>query len=768
MPVFQNTTTTTKTDDQRDVISELKLAIENYRPFESKIGTDKYDKISKDIRKAFKVSKLKDYVNEMKKKPEFSHIEYRKANGKRVLKQDIVDTILLDIWKLNKVDEQLLTDSLEKRTVPVLAHQQYLLDPERSSLFEELKRIGVDAEFRDNALHMSGTEADLNTSEQKLHEVISKFRHREIDVSYMEQQYNITGRRVLPLTEIQEAVNVYFEHVEGGRYIVHAKNMRSIILARQLLVWALDYNPHVVNEVYNKSGLYHREFIPFNNDESLAWAERSTNSYYQLIKSKGESHNSIFLSKLMKMNDQSMSSNVLTELVDLRMEANLTDALNEYDLGSNAESNMLPDIEHNDQNNQVFGSNEVKDLNDNQEIELERKAESSEQINEQDASVDQKPSQAPQDEEQQIALENITSEHHEAGETTESETLLPNTNGSLSQSQEEFETGELEGKDREDEEPLTVQLSDFFSESTIDEVYRQINDTNYTKELKGVPADAIVSKAITASFGNILLKSQTSDDLFPKLEDVKVNEQSEFKFMTNGIPYINDIVTSLPAIPESPDLPYSTKVHIKFVPSLLNTPDGSTDVSEYIKYPPIEIQANINEFGAAHIDSVLTVEAEKNVAIPLPNTICDIQLSKVIAGDLLNPQVGHEPTDEDTEGLLSESKFSSNFERFKTQPGLVSFLEESNLKFKGSGKVIVRPFIDIYINNEKIRYDLMNMTYRLEIPFAFRDRMVLLAIIEGGEFGGRKTEVIFGEGELTKEEFKSFLTDIAQFLQKAS
>ncbi|EGW31038.1 uncharacterized protein SPAPADRAFT_52221 [Spathaspora passalidarum NRRL Y-27907] len=697
--------------------SDLQTNIEYYLPVENTVGSSKYENISKGLSKAFTKRQLKEYVDEMKKKPEFHHVVYRKVKGKRVvIKEDYIDTILLDIWKLTKTEGQLVTDVFERKTVPVTKPQQYLLHPERSSLFSELKALGVSVEMKNGALHMSGTQTSLDIAEHRIKNTISGFERKEIDLSHLAEQFNKAGRAALLFKYVQETLHVYFQHIEDGKYIIHAEYMGSIDLAKQLLIWALDFNPHIVNEIYNKHELFNHKFIPVSNDESLAWVEKSTNSFYQQMKDFKTPTNPLLVSKLSKMRDPIVESNVLNELVDqkaLERKAMEEKALKEL----SGISSLFKEETDN------FGMDEFEKLSLNDEL-----------------------SQSKEETDQLVTKEHVS--------LSSEDELLTTDMTEESSKEDGFEF---------DEEPLTVELSDYFSDSAVDNLYEQLNDTSYAARLKGVPGDAILSKAITAQFGNILLKSEKSDELFPKFETVTA--ESEFKFVSNGIPYISDIITSLPSAAESVDIPYTTKVQIRFAPSLFHTSEGSTkSVKEYLDYPPVEIQADINTFGVPNPETMLvyTAEAVKNIAIPFPKAACDVQLSKVIAGDLL--KIDHESSEQE----VSDEEISSSSRRFKNQPDLPRYLEESNLKFKGDKKLSCKPSIDININGEKVRYDFVNVTHRTEIPFLFRDRIITLAIVEGGEFGGRRTEIVMGEGELSKEEFQWFLTDVAQLLQSAS
>ena len=182
-----------------------------------------------------------------------------------------------------------------------------------------------------------------------------------------------------------------------------------------------------------------------------------------------------------------------------------------------------------------------------------------------------------------------------------------------------------------------------------------------------------------------------------------------------------------------------------------------------MKYPPVEIQAQLDRGQILHYTlQVLSLEAVKNVAIPLPKLPCDIQVSRLLLGSLL-------PMNNEEENLSVSVSVSPKVRLSNHQPDLINFLEESKLNFTGTEKINVKPSIELIINDDdggegegesiKIKYDYLHVSYKTDLKFIVNEREILMSFIEGGEFGGKNCEIAIGNGELSKNEFEKLLKD---------
>ncbi|RCK64828.1 hypothetical protein Cantr_00671 [Candida viswanathii] len=293
-----------------------------------------------------------------------------------------------------------------------------------------------------------------------------------------------------------------------------------------------------------------------------------------------------------------------------------------------------------------------------------------------------------------------------------------------------------------------VIVSDYFSSEQIDKLYEQLTDISYTSELEGVDKNSILSSAFTVQFGTLLLKQNPPKEkaLFPT--PLAVTKDSQFVF-AGSAPYMTDLVTSLPLI----DAPSSDIILIKLVPSKLQK-KGETTIAhnEFENYPPVEIVCELDERGLLNFGTlqVISLEAIKNVAVGLPELGSDLNVSRMILGD-----------------MLKESDDSSS-DKFASQPDLENFFDNSQLKFKGNAQFKVHPHVTLNINGKSVPYEYLSMSRKVELNFQYNGRQVNYSVINGGPLGGMRSELIIGDGELSREEFEKLLNDSILLIRETS
>lgn len=321
------------------------------------------------------------------------------------------------------------------------------------------------------------------------------------------------------------------------------------------------------------------------------------------------------------------------------------------------------------------------------------------------------------------------------------------------------------------EEDTVVDQSPSISEFTdeeIDDMYSKLTDFQYRKNLCGEVDSNLNPPIFTITFGNILFES----------EDTQTINHLKYQFNTN-IPLMNDKALSLPLF-EQRDLsikdinhfinndPHTYAVQLKFLPS----PYGE-DHTEHMKYPPVEIWADLINGKIINVESmnVVTVEGENNVYLSRPNAISDFKICCQVSGNLIqeveSETVEEEPVDTNIHDILHGT--SKRYSKISTQPGLKDFLENSKINFKGHKALSVHPYVDLIINGETVRYNYVNLLYRRQMDFAFGDRLLQLNIVEGGALGGRKIEInMIGDlnGDISKEEFVKLLSDAKRMAEE--
>ncbi|KAI5903400.1 hypothetical protein K4G60_g2555 [Candida parapsilosis] len=312
----------------------------------------------------------------------------------------------------------------------------------------------------------------------------------------------------------------------------------------------------------------------------------------------------------------------------------------------------------------------------------------------------------------------------------------------------DFNDGSTSGSRSDDKTSLRQSVkSSPLSKQQIDDLYTQLNDLAFANGLPGASRDVEPYSAYTIQFGSLLFKQDKGIQAAPTSEQLVKANKSQFSFLTS-IPFIKDLATSLPILYNG-NQTFTNKMQIRLVPSIYVKSDNS-NLQQLQQYPPVEIQADLNDWGKIKLETlqVLSIEAINNCYVAMPHMASDLQVSKLIIGDLLQPQM--------------ESQIANGIS-FDNQPNLSKFLEDSQLSF--GGKIQIKPSssIELCINDQLIKYDFVHLTYKTDLMFDLNGRELCLSIVEGGSFGGKRFEVILGDGELSNDDFAKFLNDAIRF-----
>ncbi|ODV78665.1 uncharacterized protein CANTADRAFT_7016 [Suhomyces tanzawaensis NRRL Y-17324] len=342
------------------------------------------------------------------------------------------------------------------------------------------------------------------------------------------------------------------------------------------------------------------------------------------------------------------------------------------------------------------------------------------------------------------------------------------------------ELGILGDEKPKDEMVLESKKSETESISeNIDDIYSKITDFTYRDRLNGLPDSRLNNPIFTVTLGNILYQGESSSELVPKSPSKDLlSENMDFKFNSN-VPLVNDAVLSLPLY-EYPELsikevnhflnkdPHSYVIQLKFLPSPYIEAKEQGEIHNQMKYPPVEIWVDLNDRSKPDIDTmnIVTVEGENNCYVSLPNSKSDMKITCQLSGNLLEESVEEE--NQHVETSLSDilNSTPSRYSRFKSQPGINTFLHNAKLDFSGKVPTSIPSHIDFNINGEVVRYHYINVTYRRQMNFSWNDRLVQFNIVEGGSLGGRKLEVNFvGDLEsIEKDELEALVKDVKGFI----
>ncbi|KAG5417744.1 SLS1 [Candida metapsilosis] len=766
------------TTDEED--GDLSRYIETFKPFESKIGSKRYDKLTKEIYNAFKKNQIVNYINHYRtKNPGLPPLK------SRLNKSQLIESLFTTYWKITKEKSGISNEELlSSRVIELTPVQRFLLDPQRSKFIRNLIASNIKVQLSKNKLSVSGLKSELDNIEAEIVQLNNRIKWEDIDLSLIKKE----RLNALDFGELSIASSSYFQDLGHGKYKISANSQANIDLAKRLILWAFDYNPHIQTLFYNQEDIEEAQLIPYINEDVWPWSEKHAKYYSLFYKDRkpGTTSDLVF-EKFDKMNDKFLKSKSLKDLVDQRLalksekntfiDETLSDEILSMfkSVGGKEESEGDQKVDH------VSGNG--ADVTDAFTEKLQKEFDLDKIIKNR-----QESASTTSDHQQHLNLEAL---RHELGAFEDDLKLedFPEVSNLIVDAEKQTSDEVLEilrtelGAYAEDDGSASIEDSAEVSEADdvseghssiapsslsatnplkkhlllsdeqIDNLYTQLNDLTFTKDLPGSSRKTEPYSAYTIQFGSLLFKqdknhSKTDPDSSSRLSQAKPNQ---FKFLTS-IPFIKDLATSLPILYNG-NQTFTNKMQIRLTPSIYQNSDNNLDDAQVLQnyYPPVEIQADLNDWGRIKLETlqVLSIEAMNNMYIAAaPKLATDLQVSKLVVGDLLQPQM-----DEQQHNGVS----------FDNQPNLATFLEESQLNF--GGKVQIKPSssIELCLDGKFIKYDFVHLTYKTDLMFDLNGRELCLSIIEGGTFGGKRFEVILGDGELSRDEFSKFVNDAIEF-----
>ncbi|WLF81164.1 Mitochondrial gene expression regulator [Lodderomyces elongisporus] len=792
--------------------------IDSFKPFETKISQTRYDSIAKELNSALTKSQLQEYVTHIRAK---SHGAIR--INRSATKGIIIKNIMSQVWKIEvsktagSVDFLLSTKSFDLS--PTL---EYFLRKPKSSFMKHLAASKIHAKIVHHRLIISGMTTKLGLVEGEFAQYSANLKSEKVQLS--ENVDNLVLDKVFTqyAKQIMEVASVHLSKNCAKEFTISAESDEGIVLAKRLIAWCIgDSNPHIKNEVFDNKGsgndnnnnnnsnsnsnsnihdkqgsLSNASYVPFINKESWPWHSKN-NQYFKISKEdiRPGRYNDLLFEKFDMMNDLFIKDEDIGELENYSLALNI-----------NGDTSINEDpFLNNDTSDQLLKSLDGQ----NDTIESKNKSnddESKSKISYWDGII-KNHSTSPSLKEEKDKHTNLEDLRHQLGKFADNEfdenefpdvskliedvegksndDVLENLRKELGAFSEEplpeseglsmfdellegvdtkepknVEEEQIMGIEHEDNVPETS-ASQEFGKEIIDEIYNQLNDLSFANSLYGVSEESELGKAFTLQFGSIVFEESKPVSKLLKStnqQPTPVTSDTKFKFTTN-VPFVKDLATSYPSLTTGTHS-YTNKFQIRLTPSIFqnmgttNNNDASS-VIDFAKFPPVEFQAELDGYGQIKLDTIelLTIEAMKNIAVPLFNMPHDIQVTKTRIGDLLKPQ-------------LKKTKKSKTFSQtnIDNQPEFAHFLQKSNLVFDGKSDVYVAPYVDLLVNNTKVRYDFAHLTVKTEMNFEFGERQLQLNINEGGQYGGRSFEVMMGEGDLSRDEFEEFLNDALQFI----
>ncbi|QLL31943.1 hypothetical protein HG536_0C01100 [Torulaspora globosa] len=192
-------------------------------------------------------------------------------------------------------------------------------------------------------------------------------------------------------------------------------------------------------------------------------------------------------------------------------------------------------------------------------------------------------------------------------------------------------------------------------------------------------------------------------------------------------------------------------VQLKFMPDLSTVSASDTNA------PPLELWFELDDYDSAITSTARCIIQQEQRALLLqtPHLPNDYRINVDTMAELI------EPFEESPERWLED------------QAGIKQFIQDAQLTFNTRKKLVIPNSVDVNLPSvgasgaiEKcnVRYDYVNACYHRVLRLVYKDKyMVQFSDVKAGSLGGRYTQVDFIGGEaLSRDDFKQFLTDVAQ------
>lgn len=187
-------------------------------------------------------------------------------------------------------------------------------------------------------------------------------------------------------------------------------------------------------------------------------------------------------------------------------------------------------------------------------------------------------------------------------------------------------------------------------------------------------------------------------------------------------------------------------IQIKLVPSPFSADHGADN---YKTMPPVELYFDIvNERCDTDSVRIVVAEQESNLYVADPSSPCDIKFAGTVAR-FLDPESQIGP-DDDKEGRLHH------------------FIAQAHLDVSGDRRLYVPPRVKLNIDGKDVEYMYQQLYYRSQSDFSYKDRVLQLAILEGGGVGGRRLEAnLVADIDESVQDKAARLEELTAFVESA-
>lgn len=705
-----------------NVAGAIEENIDQFKPSEHVISSFRAHSLIDTLVMSFKKDQLLAYVR--------SH----DMPMPRKTKLQIADVIVRKIWKhkvplknkkyrkeLRKRENQILKEEI----IPMSKFEIFLLLSQQGKLWKDVKSTLSSVKFTPDKqlLKVVGSDSQIENAKILISSCVDNCYREEVDLSPLRKLYE-EKYGTFSVKAVGKFTEVYFSHLEGDRYEWASLNPHQIKRIRRLFLWHLGYNLHQKEQLYLPSAdiMAASCLLPYTNDYSVSWKERGLH-YYKLKAEGMHAASELLKEDLERFSDESLS----------QME---TKALRTgYDFKEVNDREMLK---------------ETYDL-----------------------------------------LESIglLEEDLEAGgeKEAEEEIYQKDVKTKEVESEDEVKSDDGEGTVSTIQSPM-VSKDIKLSLEQRNQIYQQLTDFSFRKDLLGVLDSHLEEPVFTVTLGEVLFAKHVNGTRLgiesPSVDSV---ESRPHIFNTNVTLAFDHALTSTITQDHSVSLdedPHVYSLQFKFVPSPFVEEFGDQtlqrSLEDQMRYPPVEMWVQLNSQSVPDLETlqIVTVEAEKNALICLPNAASDMRIGSQITGRLLGEDGESAESETNLDSSLDSSLGSileldsllnattSNYARFGIQKGVVEFLQKSELDFSGKKPTSIAPSIVLDINGQKVRYDYLNTSYRRELTLRGDNNVsVQLGVIDGGRLGGRRLEIRFiGSAGIDRASFDQLVDYSEEFV----
>lgn len=295
--------TTLSIDDETVFSSITSTSVEDFKPNNSTISQSKHDQLKSTLIQAFTAAQLGEYLNSYYQKSAYCHLK----KSIKTSKSKLIRYIIRDIWKLTISDEALMDDLLITSRIPLSKTDLFLLLSENGFIIQYLSRVGVQISLDPTkGIQFVGTESQVRNAEIMLNSIMLQATRETLDLSYIKKLFLEKYNEFL-ISKVIKNTEVYFENVSNDIYDLLTLNSNQIKRAKRLLVWLLNYNQHIHNELLLSNNDKNNRLVPYKDDEALSWNTR-LDHLYKLQSNIDTSNNKIFQHDLLKFSPQMLNS----------------------------------------------------------------------------------------------------------------------------------------------------------------------------------------------------------------------------------------------------------------------------------------------------------------------------------------------------------------------------------------------------------------------------------------------------------------------------